>query len=99
VRFGFDELKVWYSKHATKRTSFPQIETKDAAPIGGSEGTYIQRISHKVALIRDRALVKTVERMLSLFDRVLVIFGGSHLLTEEPAFAEAMGPAEYSKLY
>jgi hypothetical protein len=99
ARFGVGEFKDWYSEHAIRNKSFSQVDTGDVGPADGPAATYIQRISHQVSLIRDRAIVKTVERMLESFDRVLVVYGGSHLLRQEPAFAEAMGSAAYSKLY
>lgn len=99
VRFDFDDFKSWYSAHMSRPKSFLDIENDDPAPNGGADSTYIQRISNKVGLIRDRHIVATIEKMLSKFDRVMIVYGGSHLLTQEKALIEAMGIPKYSKVF
>ena len=79
----------------TKPTSYLNITNNDPAPHGGPDATYVQKISNKVCLIRDRAVVKTVERMLNRYSRVLVVYGGSHLITQEPAIDSMLGKAAF----
>jgi len=74
------------------------ISNDDAAPHGGSNATYVQKISNKVCLIRDRAIVQTIERMLASYSRVLVVYGGSHLITQEPALESLLGKGSYFQL-
>jgi hypothetical protein len=95
LKFGFPEFESWYEKHMTKPKNYLDITDDDSAPHGGPEATYIQKISNKIGIIRDQAIVKTIERMLGAYSRVLVVYGGSHLLTQEPAIEGMMGKASY----
>ncbi len=97
LQFGFSEFRNWYSLRMPKPRDFLDIENDDTAPDAGPGATYIQRISHTVSLSRDRAVVKTIERMLNRYDRVLVVYGGSHLITEEPALKAMLGSPLYAK--
>jgi hypothetical protein len=98
-KFEFSDFKSWYSLHMSKPTDFTQVETDDSAPNGDNNATYVQKISNRVGLIRDRNIIRTIESMLNKFDRVMVVYGGSHLLTQEKALIEAMGIPKYSKIF
>lgn len=95
LKFGFKEFDAWYSKHMTTPKSYLDITNNDPAPHGGPDATYVQKISNKVGVIRDRAIVKTIERMLGTYSRVLVVYGGSHLITQEHAIESMMDKATY----
>ena len=95
LKFGFKEFDAWYSKHMTKPKSYLDITNNDHAPHGGPDATYVQKISNRVGVIRDRAIVKTIEHMLGTYSRILVVYGGSHLITQEPAIESRMGKATY----
>jgi len=95
LKFGFKEFEAWYGKHMTKPKNYLDITNDDPAPHGGPDATYVQKISNKVGVIRDQAIVKTIERMLGAYSRVLVVYGGSHLITQESAIESMMGKAAY----
>ncbi len=99
VKYGFEEFVQWYQQHMSKPKSYLDIENNDPAPHGGPDATYVQRISHEVSFFRDQNVLETIERMLNLYDRVLIIYGGSHLITQEPALEQELGKAEYFKLF
>jgi len=94
-QFGFKEFETWYSKNMSQPKSYLDITNNDPAPHGGKNATYVQKISNKVSLIRDRNIVQTIARMLESNSRVLVLYGGSHLITQEPALTKLMGQAKY----
>jgi hypothetical protein len=96
VKFDLEEFSAWYAKYMANPKSYLDIENNDPAPDGGPNATYIQKISHTVGIVRDRAVVKTVERILNQYDRVLVVYGASHFLTQEPVFTKMLGPAIYA---
>ncbi|MBI3547643.1 MAG: hypothetical protein HY078_01190 [Elusimicrobia bacterium] len=67
--------------------------TKDSeavAPLAG--GTYVQRLSAEIGMIRDRFIVREIARALNDYDTVLVVFGHSHLATQRRALEAMMGP-------
>lgn len=98
-KFGPEEFKTWYSKHMTQPKNYLDIENDDPAPHGGKDATYVQKISNRVTWLRDATTVETIESMLNRFDVVLIIYGGSHLITQEPALIEGLGQPEYFKLF
>lgn len=98
VLFGFKEFDAWYAKTMPSPKNYLDITNDDPAPHGGPKATHVQKISNKVSLIRDKAFVKTIERMLNKYSRVLVVYGGSHLITQEPALEAMLGGATYFRI-
>lgn len=99
VQFGFPEFQSWYSRRMPTAKNFMDVDTNDSAPDGGPNATFIQKISHNISHTRDKAIVQTIERMLNQYDRVLIVYGASHLLTEEPSLKAMMGTPEYIKIF
>ncbi len=97
--FDFEQFKSWYAQKMPSPKSFYDIKNNDAAPHGGANATYSQKISNKITLIRDQNLVETITEMFSQFDRVLVVYGSSHLVDIEPALKTEFSQIEYKKLY
>lgn len=95
--FGYQDFKEWYARHMTSPKSFLDIENNDPAPHGGKDATYIQKISHHVGLARDRMIVSRIENMMNRFDRVLIIYGGSHYLLQENALVDSLGKPKFYK--
>jgi hypothetical protein len=80
-----------------KPKSFLDVVNDDPAPHGGGDATYVQRISHQVGLARDRVIVKRIEEMMNKYDRVLIVYGGSHYLLQEDALKDALGEPTFFK--
>jgi hypothetical protein len=97
--FGYEDFKRWYANHMSKSKNFKDIEADDTAPDAGPQSTFAQKISHQVNIARDRSVVLVAEHMLNRFDRVLIVFGASHLLVQEPVFSAVMGKPKYEKLF
>ena len=95
--FDYNSFKTWYAKYMKTPKNFLDIDHDDPAPHGGDDATYVQRISHDVSQIRDRGLLKRIEQMLNRYERVMVVYGASHYLTQAPAL-KPLGTAEYKKL-
>jgi hypothetical protein len=96
-KFDCGDFKAWYGKNMHKPKNYLDIENNDPAPHGGTDATYVQRISHQVGLARDRVIVKKIENMLNLYDRVLVVYGGSHYLLQEHALKDSLGEPIFYK--
>ena len=75
------------------------IENSDTAPEGGAGASYAQLLSHEINTIRDRAIVVRIGAALDRYGEVIVVYGGSHLMTQEPALRGALGAAPYEKLF
>jgi len=97
--FDYKEFLTWYADHVEYPEKVLDLTSDDSAPHGGKDATYIQKISNIVSYVRDQQIVSVIERMLKEHDRVLVVYGGSHLITQEPTLNRAMGKPEYIKVY
>ncbi|MDA9951338.1 hypothetical protein N9D31_02070 [Oligoflexaceae bacterium] len=95
--FSCDDFKKWYEAHMKKPKNFLDIDNNDSAPHGGKDATYVQRISHQVGIARDRTIVKRIETMMNQFDRVLIVYGGSHYLLQEKSLTGALGKPAFFK--
>lgn len=98
-KFGPDEFAVWYAKNMRAPKDFRDIGNADAAPHGGKNASYVQKISNRVTWLRDVRIVETIENMLNRFDVVLVVYGGSHLITQQPTLIESLGQPRYFKIF
>ena len=97
--FDFDGFTKWYRKNMPYPKSFYDLKNNDLAPHGGKEGTNIQKIANKITYIRDQNVVNVISELFSQFDRVLVVYGASHLLNQEPVFKEEFDSVKYVKLF
>jgi hypothetical protein len=95
LNFRFKEFERWYIDHAATKKNYFDVTADDAAPDSSPQATYVQKISAKVGLIRDRSIVKTIGLMAENYSRILVVYGGSHLLTQEPALVSLFGKPTY----
>lgn len=96
--FGLNDFKLWYSNHMPNSKKYSELDANDTGPRGGKDATFIQAISYKIDKIRDRTIVQRIADMLNKFNKVLVVYGGSHLLSEEPALIEMLGEPTYFDL-
>ena len=86
----FDEFLEWYEDVNEKRLDFEAFDSEEAAPL--SNGKYrTQRISHEVGIARDRSVVRLIAESLEEYNRVLVVFGHSHLAQQRPALQAMLG--------
>lgn len=89
--FGFREFLAWYENANGKTLDLQTFDSEETAPL--ARGEYrTQRISHVVGMARDRFVVRLIAQMLERHDRVLVVFGRSHLAQQRPALEEMLGP-------
>jgi len=97
--FTFEEFKSWYSGRMSTPKDYTDFANNDPAPHGGLNATYVQKISNRVTYARDVTLLTRINESLAKHDRVLVVYGGSHFISIEPALTKAMGPPMIKKLY
>lgn len=94
-RLTYSEFEPWYRMHRDLGKPFLQVESGDLAPV--RLGNYFERLSYELNAVRDRNAVQTIADGLSAHDRVLVIYGGSHLVIARLVFEDMLGKAEHSK--
>lgn len=97
--FAYADFKAWYERRNAAKKPIFEIDFNDLAPISNPSATPLQKISAKVNVIREEAILREIVRQLNAHDRVLVVYGGSHLTTERPVLEKLLGKAEDSKPY
>ena len=60
----------------------------DFAPFGTRN--HFDDVTRKSKELRDVYLCKQIESQMKIYNRVLVVFGGWHVLAIEPAFSQIM---------
>ena len=85
---SFAYYKKAYKKYFKQDFTVETISQLDFTPFGKRH--HFNDVTRKSKEIRDIALLKTIEAQMKLHDRVLVVFGGWHVLATEPALQEIM---------
>jgi hypothetical protein len=85
---SLDSLKSLYKKYLGKEFSLDSLEhvyeyyLVNDGPLGD--------VSRGTKVVRDRALLEKIDKALDQYDRVFVVFGGSHRIAVEPALKQIM---------
>jgi hypothetical protein len=96
---GFAEFKAWYDAHAPGGRPLVDFAYNDYAPVAGDGAAYFQKISARVNRAREENIVEQIGALVHKYDRVLVIFGHSHLLIERRALERMLGKPVEKKLF
>ena len=96
-RFGRAEFDEWYLVHAPPGLPPEKLTEDDTGPESGPAATDFQKIAGRIGVVRDRAITAAIFRALDAYPVVAVVYGGSHLLTEEPALRARLGIPIYRK--
>ena len=89
ARFGYEELLAWYER-MTPGVPLREVRYEHMGP--EADGTRLQRLSFAVDQARQTRFNGQLENLLGRFDRVLVVFGGSHLCRERRMLERLLGP-------
>lgn len=89
--FDFAAFQAWYKAANGKAFDLRTFDTEEAAPLATGEYR-TQRVSHALGMARDRFIVELTARMLDRYNRVLIVFGKSHLAQQRPAIEAMLGP-------
>jgi hypothetical protein len=97
--FDYGMFLKWYKSHLRKPFNLNKITTEDTSPRTDGELSTLNRISHDVGTVRERHLISLIADSLNLHDRVLVVYGGGHLIESRAALATMLGPSQDVKLH
>jgi len=87
----FAKFEDWYQKHATPGKTYLQLEQEDFKPMNLPNSTYLERQNYWASAVRDKHLVETISNALSEHDRVMVVYGSSHLEKSRPVLQKMFG--------
>ena len=92
---SFDMFKVWYAEKMGQDFN-PLAAAKDnMSP--SKKGNFLQQLTQAVDDVREPHIVRTVAERMEKFDRVLVVYGSSHLAKQSPVLEKMLGKPEYMK--
>lgn len=87
---SFEEFKHWYLKKNKKPFDLKTFDNEETSPQEKGQ-FYTQKIGHAVGMVRDRYVVKLIADMLNKKDRVMIVFGKSHLAQQRRALVSMLG--------
>jgi len=90
--FSLDRFRDWYQRKQGKPFDAATLDDEEPAPIGSGR-YFTQRISSVVGIVRDRFIVQRISALLASDKDLLVVYGGSHFVTQRPAFEVLLGKA------
>ena len=82
----FAYYKILYKKYFNKEFDINSIVSDDFSPIRKKH--HFCEIARKSKEFRDKYLLQQIEKQLKYHDKVLVVFGGWHVLAIEPALTQ-----------
>jgi hypothetical protein len=97
--YSWKHFNDWYEKNLGKKFDLGKITTEDTAPQISKNPTFLNKISREVGLVRERSIVLKIESMLNNNDKVLVIYGGGHLVKERKVLRDMLGDPKDEKLF
>lgn len=99
VNFSTDDFAAWYTKRMRVPRNYLDIAANDTAPepTRGEPDTILHTLSGLVKTVRDQHIVSVITTVLRNHNRVLVVYGASHLDFEWRALVKLMGVPKRSK--
>lgn len=82
----FAYYKILYKKYFNKEFNIDSIASDDFSPIRKTH--HFCEIARKSKELRDKYLLQHIEEQLKNHDKVIVVFGGWHVLAIEPALTQ-----------
>lgn len=69
------------------------INPENTEPL--SDGSKLQRISHEVMIVRDHTIVQRILESMKTYDKVMVVYGGSHYYCQHKVLQQQLGNPTY----
>lgn len=96
----FEKYKIWINKHIGKSEETfnvfdfkTLINSNNTAPI--SKGNFLQKLSSRIGIIRDKHIINVISNNSHKFDKILVVYGASHLSTQYGVLSKIFGHANF----
>jgi hypothetical protein len=98
VPFSPDDFSAWYAKNMPVPTNYLMITTNDTGPAShGQKPTLLNTLAGIDLVMRDGNIVTTIQQAIAKHNRVLVVYGASHLVFEWDQLQQIMGTPAWSK--
>lgn len=94
-----EDFKKWYRSKMGKNLILQDINSETVAPVVSEHMTWLNRISAAIGKIRDENIVEEISQQLNSNDVVMIVFGGSHFMTQQRALKQMLGAPKITKLH
>ncbi|MDG2186057.1 MAG: hypothetical protein P8K79_10290 [Mariniblastus sp.] len=85
------DFKKWFFERTEKPFSAENLRFARTAPLAGPSPTFFEKAAIDVMLAREKHLLSLEAELLATYHRVLVVYGGGHLVYEEPVLRDMLG--------
>jgi hypothetical protein len=99
VQFSMEDFAAWYAQHMQTPRNYMDLVQNDGSPYPppGAPQTIFHMLSAVSTKARDDNVVAVIKKALEAHDRVLVVYGASHLIYEWNELVELMGKPKKTK--
>ncbi|MBI3547584.1 MAG: hypothetical protein HY078_00890 [Elusimicrobia bacterium] len=98
-RFGYAEFAAWYRERHPGGPQLQKIVFNDLGAKSDPDATSIERLALALEKIRERRFILQLETLANRYDRILVVYGGSHLCRERKMLERVFGKPKDVKPY
>jgi hypothetical protein len=101
VSFTVDDFTAWYAQNMPLPSNYLEITTNDTGPTPDTSHrpTVLNKLSVADTVMRDGNVVSTIQKAASTYQRVLVVYGASHLVFEWSQLLGLLGTPTLTKPY
>lgn len=92
------EFIEWYKKKNRHKFDLENCSTNLTAPVIGPRALFTQRLSAKEDKLRDAHITSLIAEMLNKYDRVMIVYGCSHIYQQELVLKDMLGEPQISRL-
>lgn len=85
------DFKEWFFERTDHPFSAENLRFAKTAPLAGPSATFFEKAAVEVMLAREKHLLSLEAELLATYRRVLVVYGGGHLVYEERVLCDMLG--------
>jgi hypothetical protein len=94
----FEDFTRWFDKYNTTGKRYLDFGNDDLAPTNSAMANYFQRLHHTMDPVREHHIDTVITDALNENGRVLVVYGGGHLIKSKAVFEHMLGPGVTTQL-
>ena len=97
-RISYAEFTQWFEQRNTEpQLNLTSVNLDDTCPTRNEDATYFQRGMADIGDVREAHINHTIDQAFANHDRVLVVYGSTHLQKSLPVYRAALGEPEFDR--
>lgn len=90
-KITYAQYYQWLEKNFGRPITLDNLVDRSYTTLPDKYGNYLQKISNAAVHIRDKSIINTIYAMTKQFERVLVVYGNGHYLTQRDVLEDMYG--------